>query len=64
MSWRACNVGTCSSKTTVTSDNPNRDTDRISFTFMILLIDVSTGMVISCSTSCGASVGDTVTTCT
>ena len=30
----------------------------------MLLMEVSTGMVMSCSTSCGAKVGDTVTICT
>ena len=41
-----------------------RETERISSTFMILLIAISIGMVINCSTSCGAKVGDTVTICT
>ena len=57
-------MGTLSLKTTVTTDNPKRDTERISSTFMMLLIATSMGKVMSCSTSWGASVGDTVTICT
>ena len=64
MSWRACSVGTLSLNTTVTSDKPKRETERISSTFMMWLIEVSTGMVMSCSTSCGANVGEMVTICT
>ena len=64
ISWRASSVGTSSLKTTVTTDSPKRLTERISSTFMMLLIAISMGMVMSCSTSCGASVGDTVTICT
>lgn len=46
-------MGTLSLKTTVTTDNPKRDTERISSTFMMLLIATSMGKVMSCSTSWG-----------
>ena len=61
MSCRASRIGTLSLNTTVTTDRPKRDTERISSTCMMLLMAISIGKVISCSTSCGASVGDTVT---
>ena len=51
ISCRASSVGTLSLKTTVTSESPNRDTERISVTFMMLLMASSTGIVINCSTS-------------
>ena len=61
---RACSVGTDSSNTTVTNERPKRLTERISCTFMMLLMAISIGKVINCSTSCGANVGETVTICT
>lgn len=64
INWRASRIRTLSLKTTVTTDNPKRDTERISSTCMMLLIATSIGTVISCSTSWGASVGETVTICT
>ena len=64
MSCRASSIGTLSLNTTVTTESPKRDTERISSTFMMLLMATSMGNVMSCSTSCGASVGETVTICT
>ena len=61
MSCRASRIGTLSLNTTVTTERPKRETERISTTFMMLLIATSIGKVMSCSTSCGASVDETVT---
>ena len=53
-----------SSKTTVTAERPNRDTERISSTRGRPLIAVSTGKVMNCSTSSGPRPGPSVSTCT
>ena len=53
-----------SSKTTVTTDSPNFDTERICSTLGSPLMAVSTGKVMKDSTSWGASPGLFVSTCT
>ena len=50
--------------TTVITLNPKREKERISTMPWILDKDLSTGYVINCSTSCAASVGARVITCT
>ena len=51
-----------SSNTTVTTERPNFDTERISSTFGSPLMAVSTGKVMKLSTSSGASPGLSVST--
>ena len=53
-----------SSKTTVTTDRPNCETDRISSTFGMPLREFSTGKVMNCSVSSAANAGAVVMICT
>src|SRR5215831_6979468 len=53
-----------SSKTTVTTESPYFDSDRISLTLGVPESARSTGTVTYCSTSTGDSAGDEVMTCT
>jgi len=48
----------------VTTDRPKREKERISSIFGMVAIVISMGNVIKRSTSCAASVGDDVITCT
>ena len=57
-------MGMSSLNTTVIMDKPNLEIDRTSIAPGIFLNSDSRGMVNNCSTSCGAKVGEVVTTCT
>ena len=62
--WRAQKMSQPSSKTTVTTERPNWETERISSTLGMPLMADSTGKVMNCSVSSGARAGAVVMTWT